>query len=164
MSDEPDLVTRVQTAVMMADIDVTAATRPPATDEQYRQIAEKLVRSVVGPERLMAAVLGAEVPEPRKRTPPERLPNGSTRITVQRCCSRCGEELGDATDEELNAAVAGVQLPDTGDEHGCTPQPLASTARMEPTTGTVPTAERYSMYEGDPYPMTDAEREKWRSE
>ena len=58
----------------------------------------------------------------RPDTPDEALPGGGTRITVKRSCSRCSEPMGDATLAELDAAVAGVQLPDTGDEHGCTPQ------------------------------------------
>ncbi len=43
------------------------------------------------------------------------------RITVQRCCNGCGRSLGDATDDELNAAVAGAPLPDVRDECGCAP-------------------------------------------
>lgn len=55
----------------------------------------------------------------RPSTPPEPLPGGGHRITVKRSCSGCGAELGDATDAELEAAVAGMPLPDTTAEHGC---------------------------------------------
>ena len=127
-----------------------------------------------------------------------------TTIRVQRTCNHCNRSLGDASQEELEAAVNGRLLPDTAEECGChahefvkvrtgtwqgepsyrqqcacgvvlsrykrsayerrpDPQPLASDAPIHPTTGTVPTAERYSMHEGDPYPLTDAERNAWRS-
>jgi hypothetical protein len=33
-------------------------------------------------------------------------------ITVQRCCNGCGDSIGDANDADLNAAVAGLPLPD----------------------------------------------------
>lgn len=55
----------------------------------------------------------------RTTTPPELLESGGTRITVQRCCSFCGDELGDATAAEMELAIAGLELPDTAEEHGC---------------------------------------------
>ena len=63
---EPSLLHRVQAAVMTADIDVTSWTRPIASDRQYRVIAERLIRTVVAPERLAAAVLGAATTLPQE--------------------------------------------------------------------------------------------------
>ncbi|MCX5070881.1 hypothetical protein OOJ91_34095 [Micromonospora lupini] len=50
----------------------------------------------------------------RPHTPPQRIRNAdgteSTRITVQRYCHDCGTHLGDATDAEIEAAIAGGRL------------------------------------------------------
>jgi hypothetical protein len=54
----------------------------------------------------------------RESTPPVRK-EGRQRITVKRCCERCDRELGDATEEELDAAVEGLHLPNVADECGC---------------------------------------------
>lgn len=63
----------------------------------------------------MVAVLMA-----RTATPPQTVvrDDGSTatRIRVQRNCNGCEESLGDATDEELLAAVEGRELPDVRGE------------------------------------------------
>lgn len=45
--------------------------------------------------------------------------DGVTHLTVKRGCSGCGTRLGDATADELEAAVAGDDLPDTRLECGC---------------------------------------------
>ncbi len=42
-----------------------------------------------------------------------------TRLTVQRVCNGCGRALGDATEHELDCAVAGMPLPDVREECGC---------------------------------------------
>lgn len=55
----------------------------------------------------------------RKFTPPEKLSSGATRLTVKRCCNRCGDEVGDATQAELEAAMNGSPLPDVRQECGC---------------------------------------------
>lgn len=40
----------------------------------------------------------------------------ATRVTVKRSCNGCGDRLGDATEAEFDAAVAGLPLPDVRDE------------------------------------------------
>lgn len=55
----------------------------------------------------------------RKSTPDEVLPNGGKRITVQRCCNGCGRPIGDVTDEEMEAAILGLPLPDVRNECFC---------------------------------------------
>jgi hypothetical protein len=40
----------------------------------------------------------------------------STRITTKRACNGCGALLGDVTDREMNAAIAGAPLPDARPE------------------------------------------------
>jgi hypothetical protein len=59
----------------------------------------------------------------RPNTPPTitEKPDGgkTTRMTVKRCCENCGRELGDATPDELEAAVAGAPLSSVKDECGC---------------------------------------------
>jgi hypothetical protein len=52
----------------------------------------------------------------RPRTPEVRNPDGSHTMTIQRCCNGCGDELGDATDRELECAVSGEPLPDVRNE------------------------------------------------
>ena len=61
----------------------------------------------------------------RTHTPPQHNPvTGTTRITVQRACNRCGRDLGDATEKELDACVNGAPLPDVHDECGCASSPV----------------------------------------
>lgn len=55
----------------------------------------------------------------RPNTPPAKSPNGGQVITVKMCCERCGREVGDATQEEFEAAVSGAPLPKVVDECGC---------------------------------------------
>lgn len=55
----------------------------------------------------------------RPWTPVQEMPDGRRRLTVKRCCENCGRELGDATNEELEAAVDGARLPDVAEECGC---------------------------------------------
>jgi hypothetical protein len=55
----------------------------------------------------------------RLSTPVRINPDGSRTITVGRCCNGCYRAIGDATDEELDAAVRGLPLPDVRDECGC---------------------------------------------
>lgn len=55
----------------------------------------------------------------RQWTPDRRNPDGSTTVTVKRCCNGCGRPLGDVTDREVNAGIAGIRLPDVRDECGC---------------------------------------------
>ena len=59
----------------------------------------------------------------RTNTPDVVLEDGGRRLTVKRCCSNCGRELGDVTREELDAAMAGQRLPNTSAEHGCSVSP-----------------------------------------
>jgi hypothetical protein len=54
----------------------------------------------------------------RPSTPIEKLPDGRQRLTVHRVCDRCGRDIGDATKEELEAAIVGP-LPSVVDECGC---------------------------------------------
>lgn len=58
-------------------------------------------------------------PTSRPWTPDRRNPDGSTTVTVKRCCNGCRRSLGDVTDREMACAVAGQRLPDVRDECGC---------------------------------------------
>jgi len=58
----------------------------------------------------------------RTRTPGRKLPTGGTRFHMSRCCNGCGTDLGDVTRAEVNAAIAGQDLPDVRLECGCLPQ------------------------------------------
>lgn len=40
-------------------------------------------------------------------------------IRVKRCCENCGRPIGDVTDDETAAAIAGAPLPSVVDECGC---------------------------------------------
>ena len=76
-----------------------------------------------------AACAARQAPPPRTHTADvitvKPGPNGTIRrtrtIRVQRCCDGCGESIGDATDLELEYAVAGLPLPSVTAEHGCQP-------------------------------------------
>lgn len=64
----------------------------------------------------------------RPFTPPTKVVredgSRSTRVTVQRACNGCGTSLGDATDAEMERAVAGLPPEDVRDEcPTCTPKP-----------------------------------------
>jgi len=66
----------------------------------------------------------------RPNTPPSTTPSGGKRLTVKRACDRCGRELGDATKEELEAAIVGP-LPSVVAECGC----LAADAAIAALSG-----------------------------
>ena len=71
----------------------------------------------------------------RPNTPDTIHPDGSKTMRVKRCCDGCGEPIGDATNEELEAAIMG-RLPSVIKEHGCQKPPiqkieLAPTAQKE---------------------------------
>ncbi len=57
----------------------------------------------------------------RTHTPFQTItrPDGSTatRMTVQRVCNGCGHDVGDVTDEEMDAVMEGRPLPDV--RHEC---------------------------------------------
>lgn len=55
---------------------------------------------------------------PRTNTPDELTTTGR-KIRVKRSCDGCGESVGDVTEAELDAAVAGRPLPSVIAEHGC---------------------------------------------
>lgn len=58
----------------------------------------------------------------RPDTQPRRNDAGTTTRRVKRACNGCGNTLGDATDAELDAAMAGRELPDVrGECPSCTP-------------------------------------------
>jgi hypothetical protein len=57
----------------------------------------------------------------RRRTPDVVNEDGSKRLHVRRSCNGCGNDMGDANDAELDAAVAGHLLPDVRLECGCLP-------------------------------------------
>lgn len=62
-------------------------------------------------------------PEPtgRPHTPNRRTSGGIT-VTVKRACNGCGHTLGDATDAEIEACIAGLPMPDVRDQcPTCTP-------------------------------------------
>lgn len=78
--------------------------------------------------RAILAALNAQhrkvtaMPEPRTVTPPRRNENGGTTYTLQRYCNGCDNALGDVTEEEITAAIAGRELPDVrGECRTCTP-------------------------------------------
>jgi hypothetical protein len=48
----------------------------------------------------------------RTNTPDRINADGSRTITTKRACNGCGELIGDITEQEMNAAIAGHQLPD----------------------------------------------------
>lgn len=72
----------------------------------------------------------------RTSTPDRKNEDGSTTITTKRACNGCGQLIGDITDQEWAAAVAGRPLPDVRSEcptcaptappPACTPMKLAS--------------------------------------
>lgn len=53
---------------------------------------------------------------------PDVIRNGRRTVTVKRICDGCGDPLGDATTEELEAAIMG-RLPSVIEECGCEPEP-----------------------------------------
>lgn len=59
----------------------------------------------------------------RPFTPTVRLSPTTRRITMKRCCNGCGREIGDVNDAEMDAAMAGLPLPDVRDECGCSSAP-----------------------------------------
>lgn len=56
------------------------------------------------------------VPPGRTWTPTIRTSPTSRRGTTKRCCNGCGERIGDVTTEEIEAAMAGLPLPDVTSE------------------------------------------------
>ena len=46
---------------------------------------------------------------------------GVKTVFVKRACNGCGRRIGDATLIELDAAIAGRELPDVRHECGCVP-------------------------------------------
>lgn len=67
----------------------------------------------------------AAAPAPRKVTADEKNPDGSTTVTVQRCCNGCGRPIGDVTEAEVDCAIAGLPLPDVRAECGCLVAPAS---------------------------------------
>lgn len=59
--------------------------------------------------------LGDNVATLRPNTPPRRAA-GKTICTTKRACNGCKADLGDATNEELEAVVNGLELPDVRGE------------------------------------------------
>jgi hypothetical protein len=59
--------------------------------------------------------LGDDVATLRPNTPP-RIVGGKTIMTTKRACNGCKVDLGDATKDELEAAVNGQELPDVRSE------------------------------------------------
>jgi hypothetical protein len=52
----------------------------------------------------------------RTKTPIVENANGSRILTVQRCCNGCYREIGDVTEDEINASICVWPLPDVRDE------------------------------------------------
>jgi hypothetical protein len=52
----------------------------------------------------------------RRHTPVRTNANGSRTITVHRMCNGCGHDIGDVTEQEIDAAIAGAPLTDVRDE------------------------------------------------
>lgn len=59
----------------------------------------------------------APVSDARRRTPDVPKPGGGVIIAVRRCCNGCGQPIGDVTEDEIDAAVGGLPLPDV--RHEC---------------------------------------------
>jgi hypothetical protein len=53
---------------------------------------------------------------------PDVIRNGRRTVTVKRICDGCGQPIGDATNEEMEAAIMG-RLPSVQNEHGCQLEP-----------------------------------------
>jgi hypothetical protein len=56
---------------------------------------------------------------PRRRTPGRLNDDGSTTLTVQRCCNGCGEPLGDVAPEDVPRVldmlgITGADGPESG--------------------------------------------------
>lgn len=49
----------------------------------------------------------------------DTISDGKRTIRVKRCCEACGRPVGDVTETETDAAVAGAPLPPVADECGC---------------------------------------------
>ena len=62
----------------------------------------------------------------RPATPTYVDVEGIKHLTVQRSCNGCGESLGDATSDELDAAMEGRPLPDVRLECGCWTEEVAA--------------------------------------
>lgn len=67
----------------------------------------------------------------RPSTPPRKNPDGTTTMTVGRCCNGCGRKLGDVTDAEMDAAMSGAPLPDVRAECGCAADAVALADAIE---------------------------------
>ncbi|WP_209447593.1 hypothetical protein [Rhodococcus qingshengii] len=92
-----------------------------AADPRFAELS----RNALGVVKWPANALLAPAEKPRTHTPPQHNPvTGTTRFTVQRACNRCGRDLGDATEKELDACVNGTPLPDAHDECGCDAPPV----------------------------------------
>lgn len=52
----------------------------------------------------------------RTHTPDRVNDDGSTMITMKRCCNGCGEKIGDVTDEEVDRAIDGLPALDVRSE------------------------------------------------
>ena len=56
----------------------------------------------------------------RTHTPVQTVtrPDGTTttKLTVQRVCNGCGHDVGDVRDQEMDAVLSGLPLPDVRDE------------------------------------------------
>lgn len=55
----------------------------------------------------------------RTATPDRIRKGGGKTMTIQRACNGCQKSLGDAREDELESAVAGLPLPDVRLECGC---------------------------------------------
>lgn len=99
-----------------------------ATPEKLTEFAEVMralyaAASGLASRADQAAKAAATVRGPRPSTPDVINSDGSTTITVKRCCNGCGNELGDATQAEITASVEGRPLPDVrGECPACSPR------------------------------------------
>ena len=71
--------------------------------------------------------------QPRTTTAPVRQPDGSTTVTMQRCCNGCGREIGDATGYEIAIAAVDLPLPDVRTQ--CPACSTPPTVLLPATTG-----------------------------
>ncbi|WP_128378513.1 hypothetical protein [Streptomyces cavernae] len=56
------------------------------------------------------------IPPTGSNTPARPLTSGGRAVRVKRACNGCGHTIGDATDAEIEACIAGTPLPDNRDQ------------------------------------------------
>lgn len=118
-----ELATRVSAELWEEDPRLTGYVLDVATGPEGPLVVELNTLGASGlfavdPQHVAAALKQGEPSLRRPWTANIRTDTGTTLIT-KRCCSHCGEPLGDLSAADLKSLVAGAWLPDTRQEHGC---------------------------------------------